>query len=76
MPYVEYDEVAAVCPECGRPFRADEELRAHVAQTHADPGPARPPAPGGTAAIRCTVCGRGFRSASALQRHIASAHTT
>jgi uncharacterized C2H2 Zn-finger protein len=34
MPYVEYDEVEAVCPECGRIFRSEEALEAHQRESH------------------------------------------
>ncbi len=35
MPYVEYDEVEAVCADCGRPFRSEEALEEHRTTVHA-----------------------------------------
>lgn len=35
MPYVEYDEVEAICPECGRNFRSEETLELHRQDAHA-----------------------------------------
>jgi hypothetical protein len=40
MPYVEYDEVAAICPECGRMFRSEDDLRTHKEEVHAQPATA------------------------------------
>ncbi|MGI0054364.1 MAG: hypothetical protein ACREB9_04170 [Thermoplasmata archaeon] len=34
MPYVEYDEIEAICPECGRVFRSEETLATHRVETH------------------------------------------
>jgi len=34
MPYVEYDEIEAVCSECGRVFRSEEALVAHKEESH------------------------------------------
>ncbi|MGP8072266.1 MAG: hypothetical protein ACLPZM_03950 [Thermoplasmata archaeon] len=34
MPYVEYDEVEAVCAECGRIFRSEEALELHRRESH------------------------------------------
>jgi hypothetical protein len=44
MPYVEYDEVAASCSECGRNFRSEEDLEAHRLEVHGAPAtaPGRP----------------------------------
>ncbi len=73
MPYVEYDEVEAVCPECGSTFRSPETLEAHVRESHAGPpGPAAAARPG--PAVACSVCGARFASVSALQRHNRQAH--
>ena len=35
VPYVEYDEVEAACSECGRYFRTQEALEAHIRESHA-----------------------------------------
>ncbi|HZY70271.1 MAG TPA: hypothetical protein VFF67_04750 [Thermoplasmata archaeon] len=34
MPYVEYDEVEAICPDCGMIFRSEEALARHRADVH------------------------------------------
>ncbi|HLM91149.1 MAG TPA: hypothetical protein VK424_03755 [Thermoplasmata archaeon] len=34
MPYVEYDEVEAVCADCGRIFRSEEALALHRLESH------------------------------------------
>jgi uncharacterized C2H2 Zn-finger protein len=75
VPYVEYDEVEAACPECGAVFRSTEALDAHLRESHAGTGSARgaPPKP---KAVKCSVCGAKFPSISALQRHNKSAHVT
>jgi hypothetical protein len=68
MPYVEYDEVEAVCPDCGRPFRSEEDRDDHRAAAHErEPGPPG----GGTPSKRlpCSVCARSFASVAALVEH-------
>ena len=72
MPYVEYDENEAICPQCGSAFRSPEVLEAHMKESHSAPG-------GGTAvakpkAVRCSVCGARFGSVTALGRHNREAH--
>jgi uncharacterized C2H2 Zn-finger protein len=72
MPYVEYDEVEAVCSDCGRAFRSEEALQEHRAEAHSgQPGTPRPHA----ASVRCSLCQKAFRSTAALQEHNAKAHT-
>lgn len=34
MPYVEYDEIEAICSDCGRAFRSEEALAAHKEEAH------------------------------------------
>ncbi|MFZ0699823.1 MAG: C2H2-type zinc finger protein [Thermoplasmata archaeon] len=34
MPYVEYDEIEAICSECGRVFRSEEALVTHKEESH------------------------------------------
>ena len=72
MPYVEYDENEAVCPQCGSVFRSPEVLEAHRKESHA--GPAGGPAPPAHKSVRCSVCGARFGSVPALQRHNREAH--
>lgn len=74
MPFVEYDENEAVCPQCGSSFRSPEILEAHVRDSHAAP------ADDGTGTenkrVRCSVCGASFASLPALVRHNRTAHVT
>jgi hypothetical protein len=35
MPFVEYDEIEAVCSECGMIFRSEDALESHKERTHA-----------------------------------------
>ncbi len=46
MPYVEYDEIEAICPECGRVFLSEEALELHRQDSHAglEEKPPKPPA--------------------------------
>ena len=70
MPYVEYDEVEAACPECGSLFRSTETLEAHRQEVHGGSAsaPERP------RPVRCAVCGRTVRSVAALELHNRRAH--
>ncbi len=73
MPYVEYDEVEAICSDCGRVFRSEEALADHRAEAHSgQEGSSAPP----VATIRCSLCQKKFRSAPALREHNAKAHTS
>jgi uncharacterized C2H2 Zn-finger protein len=74
MPYVEYDEVQAVCSDCGRIFPTDEALAAHRTEAHSGLEP-----PGGASKpkqIECSVCQKRFRSTAALTDHNRKAHTS
>ena len=72
MPYVEYDETEALCPQCGSAFRSTEVLEAHVRESHATPG--ADAAKRAAKQVRCSVCGARFASIGALQRHNRQAH--
>jgi C2H2 type zinc finger protein/C2H2-type zinc finger protein len=72
VPYVEYDETEAVCPQCGSVFRSPEVLEAHVRESHGTPG--SEVAKGTPKKVRCSVCRAGFSSIAALQRHNREAH--
>ncbi len=74
MPYVEYDEVEAVCTDCGRIFRSEEALATHRADAHEKEGRSRTPGRS-SAPVQCAVCHREFPSVSALARHNGRAHT-
>jgi uncharacterized C2H2 Zn-finger protein len=69
VPYVEYDETEAVCPQCGSAFRSPEVLEAHLQESHGEPAPSDRPK-----AVRCSVCGESFSSIAALGRHNRQAH--
>ncbi len=75
MPYVEYDEVEAICSDCGRIFRSEDALAAHREEAHAGivarPSVGQRPAPTGAT---CPVCQRPFDSATTLRSHLARAH--
>ncbi len=73
MPYVEYDEVEAICSDCGRAFRSEEALAEHRAEAHGGTGPTPPKAMAVT--VACSVCHQKFTSTAALVRHNARAHT-
>jgi hypothetical protein len=45
MPYIEYDEVAGICRECGRNFRSEEDLLVHMEEVHAPSQMAPEPSP-------------------------------
>ncbi len=70
MPFVEYDEVGAVCAECGRQFPTEEALTVHKADSHAQ---APPEAKKQT--VACSVCRRRFPSIGQLAEHNRRAHT-
>jgi hypothetical protein len=73
VPYVDYDEVEAVCSDCGRLFLTEEALREHRAEAHAGEdsvvSPGRP-----AKAVSCSVCHQPFRSTNALQTHSRRTH--
>jgi C2H2-type zinc finger/Zinc finger, C2H2 type len=74
MPYVEYDEVQAVCSDCGRIFPNEEALAAHRDEAHAGLG-----TPGGSPPakqVECSVCHKRFRSTALLTEHNRKAHTS
>jgi len=74
MPYVEYDEVQAVCSDCGRIFPSDEALAAHRIEAHA--GLEAPTDAPRAKQIECSVCHKKFRSTAALTDHNRKAHTS
>lgn len=72
MPYVEYDETEAVCPQCGSTFRSAESLETHVRDSHGSPGGEAPVSE--PRAVQCSVCHTRLPSVTALQRHNRQAH--
>ncbi len=74
MPYVEYDEVEAICSDCGRAFRSEEALREHQAEAHSGKETADRAAR--APMVKCSLCHQKFRSAVALREHNARAHTS
>jgi uncharacterized C2H2 Zn-finger protein len=73
MPYVEYDEVEAICSGCGRVFRSEDLLIEHQAEAHAGNETSDRAGPS-TGQVRCSLCQQKFRSATALREHNARAH--
>ncbi len=75
MPYVEYDEVEAICSDCGRIFRSEDALAAHREEAHAGIVPRAPVAVASSGTgVSCPVCQRPFDSATTLRSHRARAH--
>jgi DNA-directed RNA polymerase subunit RPC12/RpoP len=73
MPYVEYDEVEAICSDCGRIFRSEDALAAHREESHA--GDRTAAAKGTTSpSVRCPECGRAFDSTEAVRVHRGRSH--
>jgi uncharacterized Zn finger protein len=72
VPYVEYDENEAVCPQCGSAFRSPEVLEAHRRESHGETGGGAPSPSRKT--VRCSVCGARLPSIAALERHNRTAH--
>jgi DNA-directed RNA polymerase subunit RPC12/RpoP len=66
MPFVEYDEVEAICADCGRLFRSEDALAAHREESHTghDEAPT----------LTCPTCQRKLPSESALRAHRARDH--
>ena len=74
MPYVEYDEVEAICADCGRIFRSEDALAAHREESHS--GGEFAAAPPSSDGLKCLVCGRIFDSPTMLRAHSAKSHPT
>lgn len=75
MPYVEYDEVEAVCRDCGRAFRSEEALEEHRNEAHASVAKAseessRP------RTLKCSLCRQRFHTIAALQEHTRKGHSS
>jgi hypothetical protein len=76
MPYVEYDEVEAICSDCGRIFRSEDALAAHREEAHAGIVRRAPVATkAATTSASCPVCQRPFDSATTLRSHMARSHS-
>jgi C2H2-type zinc finger/Zinc finger, C2H2 type len=75
MPYVEYDEVEAICSDCGRIFRSEEALAVHREEAHSGiDRTSRTVLPAARTGAACSVCGRRFDSATTLRSHTARTH--
>jgi uncharacterized C2H2 Zn-finger protein len=75
MPYVEYDEVEAICSDCGRIFRSEEALSAHRDEAHSGiVGRTAPTVRSASTSVTCPVCGRRFDSPTTLRAHQARSH--
>jgi len=75
MPYVEYDEVEAICSGCGRVFRSEEALAEHQSAAHSGQESAARPSPH-KLSVKCSLCRQKFLSVAALREHTARAHAT
>jgi len=75
MPYVEYDEVEAICRDCGRAFRSEDALDEHRKEAHASAvnSPAEPVRP---KTVKCSLCRQRFTTTAALQEHTRKAHSS
>lgn len=68
MPYVEYDEVEAICSDCGRMFRSEEALAHHRGESHSGSDLAGSSTPVFDA-LPCPECRETFESAEAVRVH-------
>ena len=75
MPYVEYDEVEAICRDCGRVFRSEEALDEHRSEAHASAvnAPSESVRP---KTVKCSLCRQRFTTTAALQEHTRKAHSS
>ncbi|HYB78786.1 MAG TPA: C2H2-type zinc finger protein [Thermoplasmata archaeon] len=75
MPYVEYDEVEAICRDCGRVFRSEDALNEHHNEAHASAvnSPAESVRP---KTVKCSLCRQRFTTTAALQEHTRKAHSS
>jgi hypothetical protein len=75
MPYVEYDEVEAICRDCGRVFRSEDALDEHRKEAHASAvrSPGEPEHP---KTVKCSLCKERFHTTAALQDHTRKAHSS
>ena len=71
MPFVEYDEVRAACPECGRLFPTEEALHDHQADSHERAAPAEK-----RRSASCSICEKKFPTVGQLAEHSRRAHST
>jgi hypothetical protein len=69
MPYIEYDEVEAVCSECGMTFRSEEVLEVHRRQVHVPAQPSPGDSPPHPEPLRCGACEQLFNSPTAFRDH-------
>ncbi len=74
MPYVEYDEVEAICSDCGMIFRSEDALAAHRTESHS--GAETPTAKPKAAEYPCGQCPKTFPSEAGRARHVARAHAS
>jgi DNA-directed RNA polymerase subunit RPC12/RpoP len=73
MPYVEYDEVEAICSDCGRTFRSEDALAAHREESHSG-REERVRTAAAPSVATCPTCSREFDSSTALRIHASNAH--
>jgi DNA-directed RNA polymerase subunit RPC12/RpoP len=75
MPYVEYDEVEAICRDCGRAFRSEDALDEHRVEAHATAVKA-PEEPSRPRTVKCSLCSQRFTTTAALKEHTRKAHSS
>jgi len=75
MPYVEYDEVEAICPDCGRVFRTEDALAEHRQEAHSSAGKA-PEESAKPKMLKCSLCRQQFRTTAGLQEHTRKVHSS
>ena len=75
MPYVEYDEVEAICRDCGRAFRSEDSLEEHRKEAHASAGKAPQESPH-PRTLKCSLCREKFHTIAALQDHTRKTHSS
>jgi len=75
MPYVEYDEVEAICKDCGRVFRSEDALAEHRTEAHSSEVKA-PSEPAHPKTVKCSLCRQRFTTTAALQDHTRKAHSS
>jgi len=75
MPYVEYDEVEAICRDCGRAFRSEDALEDHRKEAHASAVNA-PEESARPRTLKCSLCRLRFSTTAALQEHTRKVHSS
>jgi len=75
MPYVEYDEVEAICRDCGRAFRSEDALEEHRQEAHASVPKVQEESVH-PRTVKCSLCRERFHTTAALQEHTRKVHSS